>query len=77
MTFGADARGVFPEVGDYVAYNYSGDIATGLIQKIGRTKTGRKIYTIFQIAPDKGHMSVVRGGARCILVLRRDGEILP
>jgi hypothetical protein len=60
-----DNAGQVPEVGDFVAYNYSGQIATGWIRYVGRSK----IFTIIQLHPEEGRISRVRGGARCLLVL--------
>ena len=73
--YGTDANGRTPQVGDFVAYNYSGQIATGWITKIGHRISkysslgGNKIYHIHQVAPHEGKKSVVRGGAKCLIVL--------
>lgn len=66
-----DCNGETPEIGDFVAYNYSGDIATGWIIKIGKKDRGGSIYTIHQVAPEEGHISKVRGGSMCVLVLEK------
>lgn len=69
----ADNCGRVPEVGDFVAYNYSGQIATGWITYKGMTKSGRPTgtFTIEQLLPEPGHRSHVRGGPKCLLVLER------
>lgn len=76
--YGTDANGETPEVGDFVAYNYSGNIATGFIKRIGRTTKGwhRNIYYVEQVAPTKGHESVIRGGAMCLLILEKGGGLV-
>ena len=61
----ADNSGQVPQEGDYVAYNFSGQIAAGFITRI--TKSG-KIH-INQVLPREGHQSIVKGGSRCVLVL--------
>lgn len=70
-----DNAGQIPEVGDFVAYNYSGDIATGWIKRIGKSQGrysgGRPIYEIHQNLPQEGHISKVRGGPKCVLVLEK------
>lgn len=75
--YGTDANGTTPEVGDFVAYNCSGSIATGWITSTGKYKNRyRKIFHILQHAPTDGHKSVVRGGANCLLVLEKgDGVV--
>ena len=65
-----DNAGQTPEVGDFVAYNYSGEIATGWIKSTGRARYGRS-YTIHQVHPKEGHISRVRGGSKCVLVLEK------
>jgi hypothetical protein len=74
--FGTDANGIIPEVGDFVAYNYSGCIATGTITKIGQRRTGRMIYYIEQFAPTEGRKSVVNGGAAVMLVLKKSDGVV-
>lgn len=66
----ADNAGQTPEVGDFVAYNYSGQIATGWIKSTGRGKWNTT-YTIHQVCPTEGHISRVRGGPKCVLVLEK------
>lgn len=72
-----DNAGREPQEGDYVAYNYSGQIAAGYVRHVGRSRSGRPTgnYTIHQVLPKEGHVSRIRGGAKCLLVLAdRDGE---
>lgn len=82
MTYNAraDNTGQIPEAGDFVAYNYSGQIATGWITKIGETH-GRywsgPIFHIYQCHPKDGHMSRVRGGPKCVLVLAKRDPLFP
>ena len=64
----ADNAGSEPKLGDYVAYNYSGQIATGFIRHVGKGKWN-PTFTIHQVLPEEGHISRVRGGAKCMLVL--------
>ena len=66
----ADNAGHIPKEGDYVAYNYSGSIATGYITHVGRSPRGSLTgnFTIAQILPKEGHISRVRGGPKCLLV---------
>ena len=73
MNYETDNNGVVPEKGDFVAYNYSGQIATGWITHKGLTKSGRSTgnFTIKQLAPEDGHVSHVRGGPKCMLVLEK------
>lgn len=69
-----DNSGRVPQAGDFVAYNYSGQIATGWITKVGRTQSryySGPIYHIDQFQPDDDHKSKVRGGPKCVLVLER------
>jgi hypothetical protein len=70
--------GQIPEVGDYVAYNYSGQIATGWIKKIGsassRQYASSGIIEIHQTFPKEGHISKVRGGPKCVLVLEKGSD---
>ena len=75
--YGRDANNIEPEVGDFVAYNWSGRVATGYITSTGQNPHRiRKIYHITQVAPNDGHKSVVRGGADCVLVLEKgDGVV--
>ena len=68
-----DNSGQTPEVGDYVAYNYSGQIATGWITKI----SPRHHFRIWQNDPKPGHQSLVRGGPRCVLVLAKADPLNP
>jgi hypothetical protein len=65
-----DNGNTIPEVDDYVAYNWSGQIATGYI--VRKSKDGRH-FSIEQALPEKqkGHISRIRGGPRCLLVLDR------
>lgn len=74
ITYSTDNAGRVPQEGDYVAYNYSGQIATGYIRHVGRTKSGRNTgnFTIEQILPKEGHTSRIRGGPKCLLVLDRE-----
>ncbi len=71
----ADNAGRVPLEGDFVAYNYSGSIATGYVRHVGRSRSGRPTgnFTIHQVLPTEGHVSRIRGGAKCLLVLERDG----
>ena len=62
----ADNTGREPKVGDYVAYNYSGQIALGHITRVSKD---RRTFTIRQRFPDDEHVSRVRGGPKCLLVL--------
>ena len=62
-----------PEVGDFVAYNWSGQIATGWIKSIGRGRNG-PIFKIQMLRPMDGHQSTVRGGPKCVLVLEKAEE---
>lgn len=62
----ADNTGQTPKEGDYVAYNYSGQIALGHIVRVSK---GGQRFTIQQKYPDDEHVSRVRGGPKCILVL--------
>lgn len=74
-----DNAGNTPEVGDYVAYNWSGQIATGFIAGMGRSKLS-PIYKIERVIPEQRQherekpISTVRGGARCLLVLDKAGS---
>ena len=68
-----DARQRVPAVGDTVAYNQSGNIAVGVLVRIGHTRTGGPIYYIEQTHPSPlppARLSRVRGGAWCVLVLK-------
>ena len=69
-----DNAGNVPGLGDYVAYNWSGNIATGFIEKLGKTHRNRPIYHIYQVLPNEGTKSVVRGGPTCVLVLEKKEE---
>lgn len=71
-----DNAGQLPEEGDYVAYNYSGQIATGYIRHVGRSKSGRPtgLFTIHQVLPREGHISRIRGGPKCLLVLQKGND---
>jgi len=62
----ADNAGREPVEGDYVAYNYSGQIATGFI-----TRVTRSAFYIECVLPVNrtGKQSIVRGGPKCMLVL--------
>lgn len=66
MSWRTDNAGAVPGVGDYVAYNYSGQIATGFVKSV--SKDGVR-FVIEQVIPREGHVSRIRGGARCLLVL--------
>jgi hypothetical protein len=71
----ADNAGRIPQEGDYVAYNYSGQIACGFITKIGVTRSrywSGPIYHIMQVLPEEGHKSKVKGGPKCVLVLQSE-----
>ncbi len=75
--YGTDANGVTPEIGDFVAYNCSGNIATGYITSTGKYPNRfKKIFHIEQIAPHEGKKSRVRGGASCLLVLEKNDGIV-
>lgn len=66
-----DNAGCVPKVGDYVAYNMSGQIATGYILSVGKSRLA-PIYRIERVLPERPHMhptSTVRGGPQCLLVL--------
>jgi hypothetical protein len=47
---------------DLVAFNYSGEIAVGRVERVDS-----KVIHIVQIVPKPGHHSQVRGGARCCM----------
>lgn len=69
-----DNAGQIPEEGDFVAYNYSGQIATGFITYAQRSNSGRLTggsYIIEQVHPKEGHRSRVKGGPKCVLVLEK------
>lgn len=68
-----DNVGNTPQEGDFVAYNYSGQIATGYVRHVGRTPGGRQTgrFTIVQVCPEDGHISRVKGGPKCLLVLEK------
>jgi hypothetical protein len=68
-----DNAGNIPEEGDFVAYNYSGQIATGWIRFVSRSKSGASLgkYIITQLHPNEGHESRVKGGPQCVLVLEK------
>lgn len=70
-----DNAGNVPATGDYVAFNRSGQIATGYIERIGRGQWG-PIYYIRVVLPtrDDGKQSIVKGGALCLLVLDAAAE---
>ena len=74
-----DNAGHVPKEGDFVAYNYSGQIAGGFIRHIGRTASGRFTgrFTIEQVFPAEGHVSRIKGGVKCLLVLATDDEAVP
>ncbi len=67
-----DNAGTIPEVGDVVAYNYSGQVAIGVIRSLG-TRKRWPIFHIDRILPDKGE-SRIRGGVKCLVVIERNGE---
>ena len=62
---GMDNRGCEPKEGDYVAYNYSGQVATGHIVRIA----SRSRIIIRQSYPKDGHESILKGGPQCLMVL--------
>lgn len=68
-----DWAGNTPEEGDYVAYNWSGQIACGVIAHI----TPKGDYKIVRSIPEpkdgENWLSIIRGGAKCLLVLRKGG----
>lgn len=66
----ADNAGREPLAGDYVAFNYSGQIAAGFIRLVSKD---RRRFTIARILPTEGQ-SVVRGGPKCLLVLDRPSD---
>lgn len=72
-----DNAGNVPKVGDYVAYNWSGQLATGYIVSLG-IKRHNPIYHIQRVLPPKEDyddgISRVRGGAKCLLVLEPADE---
>jgi hypothetical protein len=70
VTGPTDNAGQHPEVGDYVAYNYSGQIATGWILSTGRGRW-HTTYRIHQHFPREGHISHIRGGSKCVLVMEK------
>lgn len=71
ISYSADNAGCIPEIGDFVAYNYSGQIAAGFIKH--KSKDGRR-FTIHQVIPQEGHISRVRGGPKCLLVLQKGSD---
>jgi hypothetical protein len=74
--YDADNAGHIPAEGDYVAYNYSGQIATGYVRHIGRSKSGSPTgrFTIHQVLPTEGHISRIKGGPKCLLVLDKGSD---
>jgi hypothetical protein len=74
-----DYRGTVPKVGDYVAYNKSGQIALGHILYVSKDKRNFRILEdtdvkdLLQFGPQptirEKHISRIKGGARCLLVL--------
>lgn len=76
ITYETDNAGNIPREGDYVAYNYSGQIATGYIRHVGRAPSGRLTgnFTIVMVIPKEDHVSRIRGGSKCLLVLDREKE---
>lgn len=76
--YDTDNAGHVPKEGDFVAYNYSGQIATGYIKHVSRTRSGRSQgkYIIHQVHPNEGHISRIRGGVKCVLVLEPADEHL-
>jgi hypothetical protein len=74
FNFRADNAGREPQLGDYVAYNYSGQIAAGFIRRIGKGKW-HPIFEIEMVLPEEGHKSLVKGGPKCVLVLDRDDDV--
>lgn len=69
----ADNAGRVPKEGDYVAYNYSGQVAAGFIRRVGRGRW-HDTFAIEQVVPEEGHESLVRGGPKCLLVLEPKEE---
>ena len=74
IPYNADNAGHVPKEGDFVAYNYSGQIAGRFIRHIGRTRSGNFTgrFTIEQVFPTEGHVSRIKGGVKCLLVLASD-----
>ena len=64
-----DNLGQLVDAGDFVAYNYSGYIAVGWVERF--SKDGHTIY-IRQLSPTDGHLSRVKGGPKCVLVLEKN-----
>ena len=77
ITYQTDNSGQVPQLGDYVAYNYSGQIATGYIRHVGTSKRGFRtgLFTIHQVLPEEGHISRIRGGVKCLLVLQTADKV--
>ena len=73
LSYDTDNAGQIPEEGDFVAYNYSGQIATGYIRYVSRSRSGRPLgrYIIDQVHPKEGHVSRIKGGSKCVLVLQK------
>lgn len=80
-----DYRGAIPKVGDYVAYNKSGQIALGHIISVSKDKHNFRIAEdtdakdLLQFGPQptihQPHISRIKGGARCLLVLEAAPDV--
>lgn len=68
-----DNAGHTPEVGDYVAYNWSGQIATGYIVSVGRSRYS-PTYRIEQVLPGRQQKHSRVNGSRNVLVLQKGAE---
>lgn len=68
-----DNAGATPEVGDYVAYNWSGQIATGFIVSVGRSRYA-PLYRIEQVLPGRQTNHSRVKGSRNVLVLQKGSE---
>ena len=68
-----DNAGVTPEIGDYVAYNWSGQIATGYVVGVGRGRWGRN-YRIEQVIPGRQQNPSLVKDSRSVLVLQKGSD---
>ena len=68
-----DNGGRIPQIGDYVAFNYSGQVGAGYIRSLG-TRKRHPIFHIERILPDEGK-SIIRGGPKCLLVIESAKEV--
>ena len=68
-SYRSDNAGIVPQVGDFVAYNYSGSIAAGHIESITRST-----IKIRMLVPEEGRISRIKGGVKCVMVLDREGS---